>query len=400
MYTPPKPILDAYANVLVNFALNSGRGLQPGEVVLVRIPECAKPFYVPLRNTILKAGGNPIMQFLADDVSGKDVYDLSSPEQLKFFPREFFKGMVDNIDHAISVIAEHDKYELRGIDNKKIMERAHAMQPFMKWREEKEASGKFTWTLGLYGTPAMAKEVKMTEEEYWDQIIKACYLNEPDPVAKWRTIQGELERVRAALNALKIETVHVKAEDINLTVGLGEDRQWLGGSGRNIPSFELFISPDWRKTEGTISFNQPLYRYGNRINGVKLRFENGVVVESSATENEKLLKEMLAAENADKIGEFSLTDSRMSQITKVMAETLYDENIGGQFGNTHIAVGNAYKDSFPGDASSVTPEEWKRRGYNESAVHTDIVSTTNRTVTARLNDGSEKIIYENGQFTV
>ena len=62
----------------------------------------------------------------------------------------------------------------------------------------------------------------------------------------------------------------------------------------------------------------------------------------SATENEALLKEVISIPNANKVGEFSLTDSRLSHITKLMGETLYDENVGGEFGNTHIALGSAY----------------------------------------------------------
>jgi len=132
-----------------------------------------------------------------------------------------------------------------------------------------------------------------------------------------------------------------------------------------------------------------------------LQFENGVVVASSATENEDALKEMIAQENANKVGEFSLTDKRHSRITKFMATTLFDENMGGEFGNTHIALGNAYKDTFTGDMSTVTKEQWAEMGYNSCPkVHTDIVSTKNRTVTATLCDGSAKVIYKDGEFVL
>jgi aminopeptidase len=77
---------------------------------------------------------------------------------------------------------------------------------------------------------------------------------------------------------------------------------------------------------------------------------------------------------------------------------LYDENVGGQNGNTHIAVGSAYKDSYTGDPSKISKNEWVKMGYNESVVHTDIVATSNRTVTATLKDGSELVIYKDGQF--
>jgi len=110
---------------------------------------------------------------------------------------------------------------------------------------------------------------------------------------------------------------------------------------------------------------------------------------------------MIAQENANKVGEYSLTDKRHSRITKFMATTLFDENIGGEFGNTHIALGNAYKDTFTGDISKVSEQEWKDMGYNSCPrVHTDIVSTANRTVTATLPDNSEKIIYKDGMFVI
>ncbi|RYY94002.1 MAG: aminopeptidase, partial [Chitinophagaceae bacterium] len=97
--------------------------------------------------------------------------------------------------------------------------------------------------------------------------------------------------------------------------------------------------------------------------------------------------------------EFSLTDRRHSRITRFIATTLYDENMGGQWGNTHIALGNAYKDTFTGDMAAVSDEQWAEMGYNSCPkVHTDIISTANRTVTATLRDGSKQVIYKDGAF--
>ena len=121
---------------------------------------------------------------------------------------------------------------------------------------------------------------------------------------------------------------------------------------------------------------------------------------ATATEGEDVLREMIAVDNANKIGEFSLTDRRFSRITKFMGETLYDENVGGQWGNTHLAVGAAYRDSYTGDPATVSEAQWAELGYNNSAVHTDIVATSNRVVTAHLADGSTKVIYRDGEFKV
>jgi aminopeptidase len=121
-------------------------------------------------------------------------------------------------------------------------------------------------------------------------------------------------------------------------------------------------------------------------------------VKAKAKENEKLLKEMIATKGANKIGEYSLTDRRHSRITKFMAETLFDENMGGKYGNTHLALGMSYRDTYAGDVSKLTTKEAERLGFNDSSVHTDIISTTRRTVTAHLKDGSTKIIYKDGEF--
>ncbi|MBC2607606.1 aminopeptidase [Pelagicoccus albus] len=398
-YEPSKEILEKYADVMINFALNGGEGVKPGEVVQLRVSEVAKPFLVALRRAVVKAGAHPLIFFTPDDIE-REFFELANEEQLSFFPEKYMKGLVDQIDHTVAILSETNKKELEGIPSKKIMARQKALKPYMEWRREKESAGEYTWTLAMWGTQQMADEVGMTLEEYWEQIIEACYLKEDKPAEKWKSLYEELYSYKDKLDALEIEKVQVEAEDTDLWVQLGAKRKWLGGSGRNIPSFELFVSPDWRGTEGHIQFTEPLYRYGAIIEGAYLEFKDGVVVKATATKGEDLLKEMIAVENADKVGEFSLTDRRFSKITKFMGETLYDENVGGEFGNTHIAVGAAYRDSYTGDPSSVSEEEWAEMGYNNSVVHTDIVATSNRKVTAFLKDGSSLVIYENGQFTI
>jgi aminopeptidase len=109
---------------------------------------------------------------------------------------------------------------------------------------------------------------------------------------------------------------------------------------------------------------------------------------------------MLATKGGNSLGEFSLTSARLSRITKPMAEILYDENTGGKFGNTHVALGSAYRDCYTGDVPSVSEAQWEALGYNDSVVHSDIISTTDRTVTAELYNGKKKVIYQNGEFTL
>ena len=214
------------------------------------------------------------------------------------------------------------------------------------------------------------------------------------------TVLHEILQDLTKLNDLKISYLEVDGPDVQLSVGIGEDRCWKGGGGRNIPSFEIFTSPDWRRVEGRIRFNQPLYRYGNVITGVELEIKAGRVVKARAETGEALLLEMLKSPNADKIGEFSLTDKRMSHITHPMAETLFDENIGGPYGNMHLALGMAYQDCYRGDPSQLKKSDWAARGFNDSSEHSDIISTSDRTVRAFLANGQSQIIYRKGQFVI
>lgn len=402
LYIPPIIILKKYADVLVNFALNSGKGIRKGEVVHLVCYEAGKPLFREVKRAILLAGGHIISDYRPDSGDrfpfDRDFFELAQPHQLRFFPRKYARGIVNESDHSIFIVSEVDMRELEGIPPEKIMARGLAWKPYMDWRREKENAGKYTWTIGLYGTSAMAKEARLSEKEYWRQIIQACFLDKKNPILEWKKVYKKLEKIRMKLNRMRIEKLHITGPDADLWVHLGAKRQWVGGSGRNIPSFELFTSPDWRGTSGWIRFNQPLYRYGVLIEGIELWFKDGKVVKAKARKNEKVLKQMIATKNADRIGEYSLTDRRFSRITKFMAETLYDENMGGIEGNTHLALGKSYHDCYTGNPGELSPEDWENLGFNDSSVHTDIISTVPRTVTAHLKNKKEKIIYKNGIF--
>jgi aminopeptidase len=398
-YVPSKQILKKYADVLVNFALNDGEGVKKGENVFIAVNECARPILDYIYVAVIKAGANPIVSLVPDGLT-KKMFIHGSEEQISFYPQKLLEGRIEQIDHQIGIIGEHDLKELSDVEPKKIIAYQKAMKPYMQLRNDKENRGEFTWTLGIYGTYAMAKEAGMSLDEYWEEIINACYLDKENPVLEWKNIQEQMQDTMNKLNELKIDKVHIEAEGTDLWIKIGDKRKWVGATGRNIPSYEIFTSPDWRETQGYIEFSEPLYRYGNIIKGIRLEFENGVITKATASEGEELLKEMIATQGADKIGEFSLTDSRISRITKFMANTLYDENVGGRYGNTHIAVGQSYADTYDGDATKSTKNDWEELGFNDSAIHTDIVSTTNRKVTAYLKDGSEKVIFEEGKFVL
>ncbi len=401
-YEAPEEYIQRYADLLINFALGGGDGIKRGDVVRVVAPESAKPLYAELSRAVWRAGGNVLGDYHLDDDSRlnltREFYEIGGPEQHGYFPEAYNRGLMDQIDHLVYVRCVADPHALRDIEPAKLMARQRAFGPMLEWQTAKENAGRFTWTIALYGTEAMAAEAGLSLEGYWQEIIKGCFLDQADPKETWRTVIGRMQTYIAGLNALPIDRVHVRGEDVDLWVTLGEKRRWIGGGGRNIPSFEIFTSPDWRGTEGWIRFSEPLYIYGSLITGIELTFADGLVTEAKAAQNEELLLEMLASENANRVGEFSLTDSRLSPITHFMADTLFDENVGGPFGNTHVAVGKSLTNCYDGNPDGLSAEDWERLGFNESVVHTDIVSTTDREVTAVMRDGSERTIYAGGRF--
>ncbi len=399
MYQPSRNMLEKYARVLIDFALNDGEGIRPGDVVYMAAQNPGLPLAEEVYRAILRSGGHPIVHVLDDRFELAHVQE-GSDEQMTYFPKAYFRGLADQVDHYVRILAEENPLYLKDADPRKVIAHIRSKRQFRDWLDEKEDAGKFTWTLCLYGTPGAAEQAGLSLEEYWNQISRACFLDEADPVATWRKVVEHMQTILQTLNDMPIEKVHVEARDTDLWIGLGEKRRWLGGRGRNIPSFEIFTSPDWRLVEGRVFFDLPLYRYGNIIRDVHLEIEQGRIVQATAGENESLLKEMIAQKNADRIGEFSLTDRRFSKISAFMATTLFDENFGGDYGNTHLAVGKAYHDACSAPPEEMNEEKFKELGFNDSPEHTDIIATSDRTATAVLKDGTKKVIYQGGEFQV
>jgi aminopeptidase len=399
MFEPSEELLAKYADLVVNFGLWEGKGINQGEKVLISGNTHTIPFIKYLQRAILKSGGVSIYE-IEDEELTRDFIDHASEEQARTVFENKNKGMVEDIDHHIKVAGELNPLYLQGAPQPQASLWRQKKFSFLGTRQVKELEGKLSWSLILYPSTAMAKEANMTLEEYWQEMSKALYLDEADPIAKWNETQIELKRITKALNEMPIDTLHLVAPDTDLHITLGKRRVWEQGCGVNLPSFEIFCSPDWRGTHGKIQTTEPLYYNGQLIKDIYMEFKDGCITKAIASSGQEALNELVAIENTDKIGEFSLTDGRHSRIEKFMADTLYDENAGGPQGNTHFAIGMAYKDLIDGDPKTVTKEEYDELGFNDANEHVDIVSRSPRTVTATLKDGSQVVIYDQGQFKI
>ena len=223
-YTPPQEILERYASVLVNFALGGGEGVKPGEVVRVvgaRKRQAAVRRAEQGRLAGRSARDRRLPARRRQHAATSHATSSSSPsdEQLDHFPARYMRGLVDEMDHQVSVIAESDPHALDSVDPARIMRRGEAMRQLLDWRGEKENAGRFTWTLGLYGTPAMAAEAGMSAEEYWEQIIHACFLDErgsAGALARGRRAPGSVPA--SASTRWRSSGVHIEGEDVDLQV--------------------------------------------------------------------------------------------------------------------------------------------------------------------------------------
>lgn len=392
--------LNRYADVLL-WGLRTARNnpFKKGDVVLVRFNLDAIALAEILEARLLEMGLNPVRRINPTPKMEKDFFRLANRRQLIFDPpgeAELYR----RLNGSIFLNAPASLTHLSDTDPKKISRFILAKKFLRDILEEREQAGHFGWTLCILPTAELARQAALPEPVYAQQIVKACFLNRREPVNQWQTLFKNAAAIKNWLNRMPVKHYHIESAQVDLTVTPGQQRQWIGISGHNIPSFELFVSPDWRGTQGVYYADQPSFRSGNLVKGVRLTFKKGVAVTVTAESgSDFVLKQLQMDRGASRLGEFSLTDRRFSKINRFMANTLFDENFGGTWGNCHIALGASYADTYSGDGRTLTKAKKASLGFNDSALHWDLVNTEKKRVVAHLTDGSRATIYENGCFT-
>jgi len=394
-----KSQIEKYADVLL-WGLKTSRreNYKRNDIVLVRYDLGALPLAERLQPKLLKSGMHPVLRMGLSANMERQFFERANTKQLVFqTPGE--QELCNNLNGGIYLHAPESLTHLGGIDPKKIGKVAVSRKPLRDILDRREDRGAFGWTLCMVPTPELAKRAHLTMKQYTNQIVRACYLDRDDPVGAWKQWFRQSLALKKWMNSMEVDYYHVQSKNTDLIVTPGKQRKWIGVSGHNIPSFEIFLSPDWRGTEGVFFADQPSYRSGNFVEGVRLTFKKGRAVKVEAKRGRDFVtKQLKMDKGACRLGELSLTDKRYSKINKFMANTLFDENYGGRYGNCHVALGSSYSDTYDGPPQRLTKERKEKLGFNESALHWDLVSTEKKTVTAHLVSGGKVTIYENGIF--
>ena len=220
------------------------------------------------------------------------------------------------------------------------------------------------WARQVFGEPDV--------ERLWDVVLRCIRLDEDDPVEAWRSHVAALSARAAVLNELHLDAVRFHGGGSDLTVGLLPESRWLGANGlrydglpyvANIPTEEVFTTPDARRTSGTVRATRPLPLAGKIVRGLVLRFEEGRIVHVDADENADVVRGQLASdERAPYLGEVALVDgtSRVGRAGWTFFDGLFDENAA-----CHLAFGGCYLECLEGNRAV--------EGANESSVHTDFM---------------------------
>ena len=227
------------------------------------------------------------------------------------------------------------------------------------------------WATSVFGEPDL--------ERLWQAVATATRLDTPDPVAAWRAHDAKLKARSAALDDRRFDAIRFRGPGTDLTVGLLPGSRWIsaafvtqGGIEHipNLPTEEVFTTPDWRRTEGTVRATYPLSITGAIVRDLELRFAGGKVVEVRATAGAEIVRGQLAADDqAPFLGEVALVDgdSAVKKTGLVFQDTLFDENAA-----CHIAYGTGLPMAVDG-ADGVSADEQLASGVNVSRVHTDFM---------------------------
>jgi aminopeptidase len=397
-------LLERYADLIVSVGAN----VQPDQVVVVEALPEAQPLVAAIARAAYDRGARYVEAFYFD-ANVKRIRSERAPDgTLEWVPPWLgtrILGIGELNGARIVLVPLVPPGLLDGVDPARAgLDRLPTVRESLQTVEDRSIA----WTLSPYPTAAWAKVVYPDAppgealELLWQDIAHVCRLDEPDPAAAWNVRIDQIWQVARRLDALDLDSLHFGGPGTDLTVGLLPSSRFAkeGGASHtrtgvrhvpNLPTEEVFTTPDPERTSGVVTATKPLDVAGSLITGLRVRFEGGRAVEIDADSNAETLRARCSTdEGASRLGEVALVDgeSRIGKLGKTFFTTLLDENAA-----SHVALGDAY--SAPvGD-----PVDLAR--INASSVHIDfMIGSAEVEVTGTTKSGANLPILRGGQWQI
>jgi aminopeptidase len=373
----PEERLDRYARL----AVEVGIALEPGEDVCISAHPEHLPLVRALGRVAYERGARYVETMHRDPHLRRARIEFARDEMLDWSP-PWQVALVDHLGEThgalISITGDPEPELLADLDGTRV---ARARPRQLAERMLAVTSGPAPWTIIGYPNDGWASTVfgEPDTERLWQAIATATRLGEPDPVAAWNEHINRLEARAGTLNERRFDAVRFRGPGTDLTVGLMPESRWLTARettdrGRrhvvNMPTEEVFTSPDRRRTEGVVRSTMPLAVGGRLVRDLEVRFAGGRAVEVDAVSGADYVREeMQIDDGASLLGEIALVDgeSRVAQAGIVFFDSLFDENAA-----CHIAYGDGIVSAVEGGAE-LGNEALLELGCNRSNVHTDFM---------------------------
>ena len=329
------PRLEKLADVLVNYSV----GVTKGQVVRISGPPVAQPLIVEIYRKTIAAGGHPLVRMAPEEL--QEIFlKTATDEQLQYVsPLSMLE--YERIDCSIGIWGEENTKALTNVDPKKIGLSQAARKPLLETFMKRAAEGQLHWCGTQFPSQASAQDGEMSLAEYEDFVFSAGLLDRPDPVAAWKKVSERQQRLADLLNASRGDYRVVAANGTDLRMSVA-GRKWINCDGHeNFPDGEVFTGPIVDSVNGTVHFSFPAVHHGREVEGVRLTFKDGKVVDASANKGEDFLISMLDTDAGSRfLGECAIGTNY--DITRYTKNTLFDEKIGG---TVHFAVGAGYPET-------------------------------------------------------
>jgi aminopeptidase len=369
------PGLDERIERYAEIAVRVGANVQRGQIVFV----VALVEHVPLARAFARAayraGARYVDVYYVDNHVKRALVELGPDEALDYTPPwllEKWKAKGAERGAAIATTGDPEPDLMADLDGERVG-RARMKEISEVWMGHMHA-GLVNWTGLAFPTEGWARQIfgEPDLERLWDAVAFCTRLDDADPVAAWQEHMSRLERRAEALNTLGLDTLRFRGEGTNLTIGLLERSRFACALFQtadgvpyvpNMPTEEVFTTPDLRRTEGAVRSTQPLALLGQMVRGLELRFEGGRIVDVQAETGADVVRGQLETDESGRfLGEVALVDgtSRVGQTGLTFFDTLYDENA-----TCHIAYGFGIPEGVEGEPGG--------EGFNVSSIHTDFM---------------------------